>query len=455
MLKNIINLTIILLYFGCSTTTKTNELNPLAYNPKSKPIINETSFSEAVKCIDLVAGSILAKQNKRIAVYCQNFPNRTPNSKIPQSARDMLYTVLSEMGKYSERIRVFEFTDSSPNNSSRKLTVPDLHMGATLLIFKTLNKPGFEVLRIDASVTQAPAKVLKKENELDLELPSIFEKFFSNYGGEKSLEMSTIAIDMRMVYSETSMLVPGVNSRNIISVFKTDKYWDLVAGHIKYGNVSFCMDLSQREDMGAAQRVLIELGAIQLINKYIQKEFGSSAFEKCEKCLIPSERNALMNEAKRELDLIKTKQQYAIIQKSTQKNNNLKGRKQKKIANIKKKSRSFSNNSKKVNVQLKKFVTPKASLAFYRIINSLKNKGVKDIKLSTSKNSGHLYSLWNVVVEKKLSPLRFQDLIMKKIDYVLKSGGKNFSAEELIILNKIEIENQIGGKNDCLYFIVR
>jgi len=163
----------------------------------------------------------------------------------------------------------------------------------------------------------------------------------------------------------------------------------------------------------------------------------------------------LMNEAKRELDLIKTKQQYAIIQKSTQKNNNLKGRKQKKIANIKKKSRSFSNNSKKVNVQLKKFVTPKASLAFYRIINSLKNKGVKDIKLSTSKNSGHLYSLWNVVVEKKLSPLRFQDLIMKKIDYVLKSGGKNFSAEELIILNKIEIENQIGGKNDCLYFIVR
>ena len=458
MLKNIISITIIVLFFGCSTPSKKNELNPLAYNPKADPVINETSFSEAIKCIDFVAGSILAKHNKHIAVYCQKFPNHTPNSQIPQSARDMLYTVLSEMGKYSNRIMVFEFSDSLQKIPSRRFSIPDAQDTIALKNFLiNIEKLGLDFLRIDASVTQAPARVLKKENGLDLELPYVFEKFFSKYGEEKSLEMSTIAIDMRMLYSENYLLVPGVNSRNIISVFKTDRYWDLTAGHIQYGNTSFFMDLNQREDMGAAQRVLIELGAIQLINKYIRKKYGRSAFEKCEKCLIPSERTDLMNEAKRELDLIKVHQQYAAIsQQSIQKNQSFKKKVKKKMLNVKKKTQSRSSSSQIINVELKKFVTSKASLVFYRIINSLKNEGVKHIKLITSKNSGQQYSLWEVVVEKKLSPLIFQDLIMKKIDYVLKSGGRNFNAEEYLLLSKIELENQqTGGKNVRLKFFVR
>jgi len=461
LIRYIIIIYLLILFFGCSTLTKSRTkshlFNPVSYNPKNNPVVNVTSFSEAINCIDLVAGSILLKNNDFIFVFNQEFPNHTPNKKVPGSGRDMLYTVLSELGKESNRILAYDFSENI-TDKRKSSTIDTLDSIITKTVFGDFITKRSTLIRIDGSTTQAPTKVWRIDSGLDLALPSIFKKFFANYSSAETIEMKTIAIDMRMRFAEEGRLIPGVNSRNIISVVKTEKNWDAMAGHIKYGDISFFMELNQREDMGAGLRILIELGTIELINKVILRRYGKSAFNKCEKCLIPEERPVLMKEAKQELEILKVRRQLSreTKQKRTSYINKQKKRPKKIYEGKKRHPRKLPKpDFYRISIQLNKFFKSRASVVFDRILHSLQKNGIKDIKLEVSKNTGEKYALWNVVLIKKLSISQLQNLIMKKIEYLLESGGRDFSADEMFILKRIEAAGKKGGKNVCLNFIVR
>jgi len=274
-----------ILVSGCSSTSpnKTSEPQADTYMhvlPKSQPRKTITNFTTALQCLDG-----LLYENKTPEILVSLVPAQDGDGAV-SGMEDMLMTSLSEMSVKSNVIKVVANSpDMDPfyiHSNTQNFKAPD--------VFIRISAPQFE------------NQVQGSNNSGSLQLPLL------PLDGELGTNRKTsiVSIDMNMGRGDTLQLLPGIFSRNSITIltgrlnstvslgdptgdsstgYQDDYYYDdsdpeftdefakhmgsdFSVGRITKFGVNFRMNFNYREGKHAAVRTLVELGAIELIGKY-------------------------------------------------------------------------------------------------------------------------------------------------------------------------------------------
>jgi len=271
---------------GCSSMATQKLSEPLADTytsvlPKSHPRKTITSFTTALQCMDA-----LLFENKTPEILVSLVPAQDGTGMI-SGMEDMVMTSLSEMSAISNVVKVVANSpDMDPfytHNNTQNFKAPD--------VFIRMSAPQFE------------KQVQGSNSSGSLQVPIL--PLDGELGSDH--KASIVSIDMNMGQGDTLQLLPGVFSRNSITIvtgrmngavslgdasgdssagYQDDYFYgedtdteftddfakhmgsDFSVGRITKFGVNFRMNFNYREGKHAAVRTLVELGVIELVGKY-------------------------------------------------------------------------------------------------------------------------------------------------------------------------------------------
>lgn len=231
---------------GCTTLDNTRaEYESLRKKPMGKIYKSISNFSKELKCMD----DLMVKYNiKDIGVMVEDIEDRT--EEVKAGAKDMLISAISEMTMNSHGIRLVAYGKDTPN------AITFLKRTNTVSPYKKI--PPFD---IRGSISQFDKKVVHEDGSLGL-----FSRREGGLGASNISSVSILAMDLNVIRTIDLSIVPGVNSKNSISIYRQGRSFDADARIDKYG-VYFDMNLSRSEGVGQALRNLVELAAIEVVGK--------------------------------------------------------------------------------------------------------------------------------------------------------------------------------------------
>lgn len=243
--------------------------DPLVVNPKARPVRNVSGFSEAMKCMDAMIGAYV---DRDVLLIAEDIPNKSGVTGLAVSGKEMLISAISEISATSKRIR---FVAYDPKETP-----------VVVEIFAHQNKDKkeatafrFPAFFIRGAITQVEKKVSSGGRDIGVGVPGI-----ARIGGSKVETLSVVALDMNVGDQKTLQILPGVNSRNVLSVFKKGEAFEAMAGIISKVEVDYAMEFEQQEGMSAAIRSLIDLGTVEIVGKLLNLPYDD--------CLAPERRAA-------------------------------------------------------------------------------------------------------------------------------------------------------------------
>lgn len=261
---------------SCAPVNQKVATHPKVINPKSKPVINVTSFSEGLSCMDTL---MAAELDMNILIIAEDIPNKSGIKGLAESGKEMLISTISTMASKSGRLRFVSidaelpiinqlFTAYQKNKPSKQFKLPDYFIrGAISQVEKGASRAGKDISAEVAGIVAG--------------------------GVGKTKSMSVIALDMNIGELGTMQIVPGVTSHNVIAVFNKDEAMDIMGGYIGFGNLGYSMEFNESEGMSAAMRNLIELGSIELVGKLLNLPY--------QQCIDPNSRPIVIAEANKKI----------------------------------------------------------------------------------------------------------------------------------------------------------
>lgn len=215
----------------------------VASQPKTVPVKNITSFSDALRCMD----DLFVLHGKRdIVITSPGLPDAT--QKISAGTKEMLITAVSRMSVKSNAFRFVDF---------------DTTQADVNVLFQQLGfREGFQFPNyyMRGAVTQLDDSVLSGQEGFSIATP------FAELGLSRDQIVSVVTIDMNMVDMVSRQVMPGMSATNSIAVVRSGKGAD-AGGRIGKAGLAFNVSMNNAEGPSQAVRTLIELSAIEVLGK--------------------------------------------------------------------------------------------------------------------------------------------------------------------------------------------
>lgn len=235
-----------LLFSTGSTIAADNVGNAtVAAGPKNDAVKTVTNFSSSLRCMDEL---FLGYGKQGIVITSAGIPDET--GKVKTGTKEM---VISAIAKMTVKSNAFEFIDFHSQGDDLKN------------LFDSLGDQGRKVpdYYVRGSITQMDDQAVNKNIGVGFSLP------FLDFGLSKQQGFDVISMDMSVGEAQTRKILPATSTSNTMVITKGGRSGE--AGG-KLGNVglSFNMDLSKTEGVGATTRTLVELGLIEALGKFTQ-----------------------------------------------------------------------------------------------------------------------------------------------------------------------------------------
>lgn len=254
-----------------------------AAGPKTPATKTITSFTQALRCMDQL---FLAHGKQGIVITSAGVPDET--GKVRTGTKEMVITAIAKMTLQSN---AFEFIDfhgggddlarlfEARGDANRK--IPDYY--------------------IRGSITQMDDNSVRSSKGAGISLP------FLDLGYSKDESFDLISMDMSVGEAATRKILPVTSTSNTMVMVKGGKSGE---GGGKLGKIglSFNMDLSRTEGLGATTRALLELSLIETLGKFTQVPYW--------RCLDTDITNPLIRDQAREnYDMMQDKDRITFIQR--------------------------------------------------------------------------------------------------------------------------------------------
>jgi hypothetical protein len=255
----------------------------VAAGPKTPATKTITSFSQALRCMD----ELFVQYGKRgIVITSAGIPDETGKARV--GSKEMLITALSKMTLKS---RAFDFIDFHRADDDLGLLFGARGNAQAMM-------PDYY---IRGSVTQMDDNAVRTNKGAGLALP------FLDLGVSKDESFDVISMDMSVGEAATRRILPETSTSNTMILTKAGKSGEAGGKVMKLG-LSFNLDISRSEGIGAASRTLIELGLIETLGKFTRVPYW--------RCLDADSTNpAMMAQAQEWFETAKGKDLVLLVQR--------------------------------------------------------------------------------------------------------------------------------------------
>ena len=252
-------------------------------SPKTPSIKTITNFSQALRCMDNL---FLQHDKKGIVITSAGIPDMT--GKVSTGTKEMLITALSKMTLKS---RAFDFIDLHRADDDLGKLFDLKGAGPTFI-------PDFY---IRGSITQMDDNAVRDSKGGGIALP------FLDLGYTKTQSYDLLSMDMSIGEAASRRILPETSTANTMIITKTGRGGE-AGGKIGKMGMSFNLDLSKSEGVGAATRTLVELSLIETLGRFTKVPYW--------KCLDISSTNPMMMDQAREwYDAASEKDRVTFYQK--------------------------------------------------------------------------------------------------------------------------------------------
>jgi len=254
-----------------------------AAGPKTPATKTITNFTQALRCMDQL---FMAHGKQGIVITSAGVPDET--GKVRTGTKEMVITAIAKMTLQSN---AFEFIDfhgggddlarlfEARGDASRK--IPDYY--------------------IRGSITQMDDNSVRSSKGAGISLP------FLDLGYSKDESFDLISMDMSVGEAATRKILPVTSTSNTMVMVKGGKSGE-AGGKLGKIGLSFNMDLSRSEGLGATTRTLLELSLIETLGKFTQVPYW--------RCLDTDITNPLIRDQAREsYDMLQDKERITFIQR--------------------------------------------------------------------------------------------------------------------------------------------
>lgn len=235
--------------------------------PKTPAIKTITNFTQSLRCMDEL---FYAYGKKGIAITSAGIPDET--GKVKTGTKEMLITAVSKMTMKSNAFDFIDFHSAADDlqglfaaRGDQNRTLPDYY--------------------IRGSITQMDDNTVRKNKGAGFSLP------FLDIGASKDDAYDLLSMDMSIGDAATRKIIPITSTSNTLLLLKGGVSGE-GGGRIGKLGLSFNVDISRSEGVGAATRTLVELGLIEALGKFTQVPYW--------KCLDTDITNPLIRDQARE-----------------------------------------------------------------------------------------------------------------------------------------------------------
>ncbi len=261
--------------------------------PKSSAVKTVTNFTQALRCMDEL---FLGFDKRGIVITSGGIPDET--GKVKTGTKEMLITAVAKMTMKSG---AFEFID--------------FHSGADDLgsLFALVGGAPSKIpdYYIRGSITQMDDNAVRKSKGWGVSLP------FLDFGSSDDQSFDLISMDVSIGETASRRILPETSTSNTMVIRKggTTKEG---GGKIGKMGLSFNLDLSQSEGVGATTRTLLELSLIEALGKFTRVPYW--------KCLdVDSTHPLMMDQAREWYDTAKEPDRIMFFQRKLAGMNRYKG----------------------------------------------------------------------------------------------------------------------------------
>ena len=238
-----------------------------ASGPKTPSIKTITNFSQALRCMDNL---FLQHDKKGIVVTSAGIPDAT--GKVNTGTKEMLITAISKMTLKS---KAFDFID---------LHRADDDLG-NLFSMKGAGPTVLPDYYIRGSITQMDDNALRDSKGGGIALP------FLDLGYTKTQSYDLLSMDMSIGEAASRRILAETSTANTMIINKAGKGGE-AGGKLGKMGMSFNLDMSKSEGLGAATRTLVELSLIETLGRFTKVPYW--------KCLDISSTNPMMMDQARD-----------------------------------------------------------------------------------------------------------------------------------------------------------
>lgn len=252
-------------------------------NAKAPPIKTVTNFTQALRCMDEL---FLAFDKRGIVITSGGIPDET--GKVRTGTKEMLITAIAKMNLKSN---AFDFIDLHSTQDD---------LGA-LFQLKGGTPTKIPDYYIRGSITQMDDNAVKKNKGWGISLP------FLDFGSSRDKSFDLVSMDLSIGEAASRRILPETSTSNTMVIMKGGSSME---GGGRLGNVglSFNLDLSQTEGLGAATRTLLELGVIEVLGKFTRVPYW--------KCLdVESTHPLMMDQAREWFEIAKESDRILFVQR--------------------------------------------------------------------------------------------------------------------------------------------
>lgn len=251
--------------------------------PKTPAIKTITNFSQALRCMDEL---FLGFGKQGIIITSAGIPDET--GKVNMGTKEM---VINAIAKMTLKSNAFEFIDFHSKND-------DLAGLFAATGDADRKRPDYY---IRGSISQMDSNAASNNKGIGFSLP------FLDFGYSKDESFDLISMDMSIGEAATRKILPVTSTSNTMVIKKGGRSGE-GGGKLGKLGLSFNIDLSRTEGLGATTRTLIELGLIESLGKFTQVPYW--------KCLDTDITNPVIRDQAREgFDNMKEKDQILFVQR--------------------------------------------------------------------------------------------------------------------------------------------
>lgn len=254
-----------------------------ANRTKTPAIKTITNFSQALRCMDEL---FMGYGKQGIVITSAGMPDET--GKVNMGTKEMLINAVAKMTLKSN---AFEFIDFHSKND-------DLAALFAATGDSDRKRPDYY---IRGSITQLDDNAVRTNKGAGFSLP------FLDFGVSKDDSFDLISMDMSIGEAASRRILPNTSTSNTMIIKKTGRSGEGGGKLFKLG-LSFNVDVSRSEGLGATTRALIELGLIETLGKFTQVPYW--------KCLDTDLTNPLIREQALEtFETLKDKDRILFVQR--------------------------------------------------------------------------------------------------------------------------------------------
>ncbi|MFA7269103.1 MAG: DUF4384 domain-containing protein [Sterolibacterium sp.] len=251
--------------------------------PKTPAVKTITSFSQALRCMDEL---FLGFGKQGIVITSAGIPDET--GKVKTGTKEMLITAVAKM---TIKSNAFEFIDFHSQGD-------DLGNMFNAMGDRNRKMPDYY---IRGSITQMDDNAVRKNKGAGISLP------FLDFGYSKDESFDLISMDMSIGEAASRRILPATSTSNTMVITKGGKSGE-GGGRLGKLGLSFNVDLSRSEGLGATTRTLLELGLIETLGKFTQVPYW--------RCLDTDLTNPVIRDQAREnYDTLKDKDLVVFVQR--------------------------------------------------------------------------------------------------------------------------------------------